>query len=136
LFFDRLREISASQAMLATTPFTEAVNYALKREQALLVFLENPDLPLDTNDLEREIRPIPLGRKNWLFCWTEIGATYVGIVQSLIASCKLLGINPYTYLTDVLLRLAQQPKINPQELIPRIWKTKFALNPLRSDLDF
>jgi len=50
----------------------------------LRVFLEDPDVPMDTNHLEREIRPIPLGRKNWMFCWTELGAEHVGIIQSLI----------------------------------------------------
>jgi hypothetical protein len=49
----------------------------------------NPDLPIDTNHLERTLRPIPMGRKNWLFCWTELGAERVGQIQSLIATCVL-----------------------------------------------
>ena len=58
------------------------------------MFLEYPDVPIDTNHLEREIRPIALGRKNWLFCWTEVGADCVGIFQSLLSTCRLQGIDP------------------------------------------
>jgi len=115
-------------------PLTKALKYTLARETALRVFLEDPDVPLDTNHLERALRPIPMGRKNWLFCWTEIGAEHVGIIQSLICTCKLHDINPYTYLTDVLLRISEHPASRVEELTPRLWKEHFADNPLRSDL--
>lgn len=115
-------------------PLTKALKYTLSREQALRVFLEDPDVPLDTNHLERALRPIPMGRKNWLFCWTEIGAEHVGIIQSLISTCKLHDVNPYTYLTDVLLRISEHPASQVADLTPRIWKEKFKDQPLRSDL--
>ena len=137
-FFSRLREIASSSALLATTPFSTAVSYALTRERELSVFLEDPYLPLDTNELERQIRPIPMGRKNWLFCWTEVGAIYVGILQSLISTCKLHQIDPYTYLVDILLRIGDPRtddggEIPPaSELIPRRWKDTFGANLRRS----
>jgi hypothetical protein len=68
-----------------------------------------PTVPLDTNHLEREIRAIALGRRNWLFCWTEVGAQYVGIVQSLIASCRLQGIDPDRDPVDVRQRIDPLP---------------------------
>lgn len=117
-----------------SSPLTKALNYTLRREHALRVFLEEPDVPLDTNHLERTLRPIPMGRKNWLFCWTEIGAEHVGIIQSLIATCKLHDLNPYTYLTDVLLRINEHPASQVEDLTPRVWKEKFKDKPLRSDL--
>ena len=117
-----------------TNPLSKALGYVKRREQALRVFLEDPDVPLDTNHLERALRPIPMGRKAWLFCWTELGAEHVGIIQSLISTCKLHDINPYTYLTDVLLRINEHPASRVEELTPRLWKDKFAHNPLRSDL--
>ena len=120
--------------LLPKQPFTQALNYLLNREQALRVFLEDPAVPLDTNHLERTLRPIPMGRKNWMFCWTEIGADHVGIIQSLISTCKLQGINSYTYLTDVLLRISEHPASRVEELTPRMWKEIFADKPLRSDL--
>ena len=72
--------------------------------------------------------------RNWLFCWTELGAKHVGIVQSLIATCRLHDINPYDYLVDVLQRVGQHPASRVQELTPRMWKPLFSANPLRSDL--
>ena len=75
-----------------------------------------------------------MGRKAWLFCWTELGAKHVGIVQSLIVTCRLHGIDPYDYLVDVLQRLANHPASRVDKLTPRRWKTLFADNPLRSDL--
>lgn len=113
-------------------PLTKALNYIRTRETELRVFLEDPDVPMDTNHLEREIRPIPMGRKSWLFCWSELGAEHVGLIQSLISTCKLHDINPHTYLTDVLLRVSHHPMKNIEELTPRLWKEKFADNPMRS----
>jgi transposase len=91
-------------------------------------------VPVDTNHLERALRPIPMGRRNWLFCWSEVGAEHAGIVQSLIATCRLHGIDAYTYLVDVLQRVGQHPAARVAELTPRLWKQHFAGNPLRSDL--
>ena len=92
-------------------------------------------MPLDTNHLERAIRPIAMGRKNWIFCWTELGAKYVGIIQSLLSTCRVQGIDPYTYLVDVLQRIDTHPAKDVAWLTPRLWKERFAENPLRSDID-
>ena len=73
-------------ALTPKHPLTQAINYTLRRQQALSVFLEDPDVPLDTNHVERALRTIPMGRKNWLFCWTELGAEQLGIIQSLITT--------------------------------------------------
>jgi transposase len=134
-FFTWLQQTLTTQVLLPSNPFTQAARYTLEREQALRVFLEYPNVPLDTNHLEREIRAIALGRRNWLFCWTEVGARYVGIVQSLIASCRLQGIDPYVYFVDVLQRIDTHPAFEVRLLTPRLWKQHFAANPLRSDLD-
>ena len=134
-FFLWLQQTLTTQPLLPSNPFTKAARYALEREQALRVFLEYPNVPLDTNHLERQIRAIALGRRNWLFCWTEVGARYVGIVQSLIASCQLQGVDPYVYLVDVLQRIDTHPAFEVHLLTPRLWKQHFAQNPLRSDLD-
>jgi hypothetical protein len=121
--------------LLPSSPFTKAANYALEREKPLRVFLEYPNVPVDTNHLEREIRPIALGRKNWLFCWTELGAHDTGVIQSLLATCRLQGVDPYTYLVDVLQRISSHPARDVAQLTPRLWKEPFADNPMRSDLD-
>jgi hypothetical protein len=76
-----------------------------------------------------------MGRKSWLFCWTELGAKHVGIIQSLIVTCRLHGIDPYTYLVDVLQRVAEHPASRVAELTPRLWKQYFPATPLHSDLE-
>ena len=75
-----------------------------------------------------------MGRRNWLFAWTELGAERVGVVQGLLATCSLQGVDPYTYLVDVLQRVGEHPASRVMELTPRVWKTMFANDPLRSDL--
>ena len=117
-----------------TTPFTKALNYVRERRLGLEIYLTDADVPMDTNHLERSLRAIPMGRKNWNFCWTELGAKHVGIVQSLIVTCRLHGIDVYTYLVDVLQRVGQHPAARLAELTPRQWKQSFAANPLRSAL--
>jgi len=131
-FFEWLEQELAESALLPTNPFTEAGIHALKLKTELEVFLGDPAVPIDTNHLERALRPIPMGRKAWLFCWTEVGAEKVGIIQSLISTCVLHGIDPYTYLVDVLQRVAIHPQRAVAELTPRLWKEKFADQPMPS----
>jgi len=120
--------------LTSSNPFTKTLAYVRERRAGLEVFLSDPDVPLDTNHLERALRVIPMGRKNWMFCWTELGARHVGIVQSLIVTCRLHGIDPYDYLVDILQRVDAHPASRVAELTPRLWKQYFAANPLRSDL--
>ena len=131
---ERTEELLQERAFLPTAPFTKALGYLHSRIIALRVFLENPEVPLDTNHLERALRPIPMGRKNWMFSWTELGAQHVGIIQSLICTCKLQGIDPYIYLTDVLQRISVHPNKDIDQLTPRLWKQHFADDPMKSDL--
>ena len=134
-FFEGLKTTLEERLLLPRNPFTEAAHYALAREAGLRVFLTYPDVPIDTNHVERELRAIALGRKNWMFCWTEIGAQYVGIFQSLLRTCLLHGVDPYTYLVDVLQRVETHPASDVASLIPRLWKERFAADPLRSLID-
>ena len=131
-FFAWVNEQFEAQGLLPSNPLTRALGYARERRCALEVYLNDPDVPIDTNHLERALRVIPMGRKNWMFSWTELGAKHVGIVQSLIVTCRLHQIDPYDYLVDVLQRVGQHPASQVSELTPRLWKTHFAANPLRS----
>ena len=117
------------------SPLAKALKYTLDREDGLSVYLADAEVPLDTNHLERGLRPIPLGRRNWLFAWTELGAERVGVIQSLLITCTLHGVNPCTYLVDVLQRVGEHAASRVIELTPRLWKTRFASNPLQSDID-
>ena len=133
-FFVWLAEKFREWSLLSSSPFTKAAAYALERERGLSVFLSDPNVAIDTNHLERALRVIPMGRKNWLFCWTELGAEVVGKIQSLLVTGKLQGVDPYTYLVDVLQRVDTHPACDVDLLTPRLWKERFAKNPLRSDL--
>lgn len=133
-FFAWVSQQFEAQGLLPSNPMTKALAYARERRLGLEVYLTDPDVPIDTNHLERALRAIPMGRRNWLFCWTELGARHVGIMQSLIVTCRLHQIDPYDYLVDVLQRVGQHPASRLEELTPRRWKQLFAGNPLRSPL--
>ena len=122
--------------LLPENPLSKAIAYATQRQGALGAYLADPDLAIDTNHLEREVRPVAIGRKNWMFCWTEVGAERLAILHSLTSTCRLQGVHPYTYLVDVLQRVAIHPDSAVEELTPRRWKKLFAADPLRSDLQF
>lgn len=133
-FFAWVNEQFEAQGLLPSNPLTKALAYARERRLGLEVYLTDPDVPIDTNHLERALRTIPMGRKNWMFCWTELGAKHVGIMNSLIVTCRLHQVDPYDYLVDVLQRVGQHPAARVEELTPRLWKTHFASEPLRSPL--
>ena len=134
-FFAWVDEQFARQGLLPSNALTKALAYARERAGAV----DGVPRPTRTCRSTRTIwsarcAPIPMGRKNWLFCWTEVGAKHAGIVQSLIATCRLHGIDATTYLIDVLQRVGQHPASRVAELTPRLWKQHFAEQPLRSDL--
>jgi transposase len=110
----------------------EAIRYALRHWQGLVLFLEDGRLELDTNIIERAIRPIALGRKNALFAGSDGGARHWAIVASLVATAKLNGVEPLAWLTDVLERMVSG-RIKAHELarlLPWAWKAERA----RADL--
>jgi transposase len=120
--------------LLPKNPLSKALKYACTRRANLEIFLGDPEVMIDTNHLERGLRPIPMGKKNWMFSWTEIGAERIGLIQSLLVTCRIQGVDPYTYLVDVLQRISVQPASQVIDLTPRLWKDKFADHPMKSDL--
>ena len=134
-FFTWVYEQRQRVDLLPSNPLSKALQYVSERADKLKIFLSNPHVPIDTNHLERALRVIPMGRKNHVFCWSELGAEQLGMLQSLMVTCRLQGINPYTYLVDVLQRVSIHPASQVEELTPRVWKTKFGENFLSSDLE-
>ena len=133
-FFAWVDQQFEAQGFLPSSPFLSALAYIRERREGLEVYLNDSDVAIDTNHLERALRVIPMGRRNWLFAWTELGAKHIGMVQSLLVTCRLHDIDPYDYFVDVLLRIGQHPASQVHQLTPRLWKQAFADNPLRSDL--
>ena len=133
-FFKWVNKQFEAQGLLPSSPLLKAAHYARERREGLQIYLEDSEVPIDTNHLERLLRVVPMGRKNWLFNWTELGAKNIGMLQSLVVTCRLHDIDPYTYLVDVLQRVGQHPAKLIHQLIPRVWKELFVSNPLTSDL--
>ena len=134
-FFNWCHQERQRPELTKTNPLSKALAYAENHQTSLQVFLDDPDVQMDTNHLERLLRCIPMGRKNWMFCWTETGAEHVAIIQSLLVSCRLQDVDPYKYLVDVLQRVSLHPARQIDELIPRNWKERFGRNPLKAPLD-
>jgi transposase len=101
----------------------DAIRYALVRWDALCRYLDDGRVELDTNTVERAIRPIALGRKNHLFAGSDGGADRWAIVCSLIATARLNDREPYAYLKDVLERMTNgHPASRLDDLLPWNWK--------------
>lgn len=115
------------QRVPARSGLAEAIRYALARWEALCRFLDDGRIELDTNTVERAIRPITLGRKNHLFAGSDGGADRWAIIATLIETCKLNNVEPYAYLKDVLDRMAGgHPMARLDELLPWNWKATAA----------
>lgn len=108
----------------------EAIRYALSRWEGLTGFLHDGRIELDTNPVERAIRPVALGRKNHLFAGSDGGGDRWAIVCTLVETAKLNGVEPYAYLADVLQRMVDgYPANRLDELLPWAWKAK---NPVKT----
>ena len=108
--------------LLPKSKIGEAVNYALNRWKYVERYLEDGKLEIDNNLVENAIRPVAIGRKNYLFCGSEQGAHWAATIYSLVASAANCGHNPFEYLKDVLQRLPDQPITQLKELLPNHWQ--------------
>jgi transposase len=104
------------------TATAKAIDYSLNRWAALICYLDDGELPIDNNHLENRIRPVAVGRSNWLFCGSLRAGQRAANVMTLIQSAKLNGHDPYRYLKDVLERLPTQPASRLEELLPHCWQ--------------
>ena len=100
----------------------KAIDYSLKRWVALTRYLTDGALPIDNNRVENAIRPIALGRKNWLFAGSLRAGQRAAVIMSLVQSARLNGHDPYAYLKDVLTRLPTHPNSRISELLPHHWQ--------------
>jgi len=100
----------------------QALRYGLNHWDGLVRFLDDGRIEIDSNTVERSMRPIALNRKNALFAGSDEGAQNWAMLASLIETCKLHGVNPEAYLTDVLTRLVNNwPNSRLAELTPWAW---------------
>ena len=103
------------------SPIAKALDYNLKRWQALTRYLDDPHVPIDNNRIENLIRPWAIGRANWLFAGSLRAGQRAAAIMSLVRSAQLNGHDPYAYLKDVLTRLPTQRADKIAELLPHNW---------------
>jgi transposase len=118
--YERLEELKPKT--IPSEPISKAIDYALNQRQALYRFLEDGRLKPDNNTAENAIRPLALGRKNWLFAASDRGARATALFLGLIQSCKACNVNPWEYFDDVLRRIMSHPVTRLRELLPDQWK--------------
>ena len=122
--FEALWEMMAklSERLLPNHALQEGLRYALKQKEPMALYLTNGEYQIDNNAIERQIRPIALGRKNYLFAGSHEGARRAAILYSLLACCRLNRVNPRDWLTDVLRRLPAHPINRVADLLPHRWQ--------------
>ena len=96
----------------------KAIDYSLRRWPALARYAQSGNLPIDNNPVENVIRPIAIGKKNWLFAGSERAGKRAAAIQTLLATAKLNGIEPYAWLKDTLEKLPTWPYSRLDELLP------------------
>ena len=110
--------------LLPKSNFYKALNYYQGLAPHLANYLNDPDARLDNNVAERAIRPLTIGRKNWLFVGSEDGGRATATILSLVQTCRNLDINPQEYLEDVLRRIMSHPARKIHDLLPDNWQAE------------
>ena len=108
--------------VLPKSPVGEAIDYTISNWSALERYLEDGDLEIDNNGAERSLRPIVVGRNNWMFYGSDQGGRTGAVLSTLIASCKRLRVEPFTYLRDLFTRISSHPHNRLDELLPDHWQ--------------
>lgn len=107
---------------LPKSPIGKAINYTLERWEGLMMYCSNAAFKIDNNPIENKIRPVALGRKNYLFAGSDDAAMRAGMIYSLIATCKVNNVNPFEWLKDILCRIKSHPINRLNELMPQNWQ--------------
>jgi hypothetical protein len=118
--FAKIEELRSKT--IPSEPLRKAIDYALNQKKALHRYLEDGRLRPDNNLAENAMRPIALGRKNWLFVGSERGGRAAALFMSLIKSCKDCNVNPWEYFDDLLRRIMSHPVSRLRELLPDQWR--------------
>lgn len=108
----------------------KAIAYLRNQHRALRTFLEDGRIPIDNNSCERSIRPIAIGRRNWLFAGSMRGGRAAAVVFSLAESCRLAGVDPLDYFADVLVRVGTHSNSRLDDLLPENWARLFGRKPV------
>ena len=123
IFTELYQWVATEQANnLSKGPIGKALHYAKTQLPLLAAYLDDGRLEVDNNLIENAIRPLALGRKNYLFAGSHQGAQRAAMMYSFFASCKVQGINPRQWLQDVLQRIPTHPVNQLDQLLPHQWQ--------------
>ena len=100
----------------------KALGYSIERWPELMIYASDGKLNIDNNPVENSIRPVAIGRKNYLFAGSHEAAQRSAMLYSFLGTCKLSNINPFIWLQDVLRRISNHPINKIEELLPQNWK--------------
>ena len=112
-WFLQTRTVTANGGALA-----KAIDYSLNRWPAIQRYAENGFYPIDNNPVENAIRPIAIGKKNWMFAGSEAAGKRAAVLQSLLETARMNGIEPMAWLSDTLEKLPAWPNSRIDELLP------------------
>ena len=115
--------IAVRQKVAPGSGTSKAMDYSIKRWPALIRYAETGYLPIDNNPVENTIRPIAIGKKNWMFAGSERAGRRAANIQTLIGTARLNGLNPHVWMKDTLEKLPAWPNSRLDELLPLKPKT-------------
>ena len=107
--------------ILPQSTMGKAIHYTLDQWESLEVYLQDPLIEIDNNLVENAIRPTALGKKNWLFYGNANAGERGAVLYSIIESCRRHGVEPYSYLRDVLTRLPSMTNRQIKDIVPKAW---------------
>ena len=108
--------------ILPKNPLMKALKYTLNQEAEVRRIFESGVYELDNNAIERQIRPVAIGRKNYMFAGSHAGAVRAAVLYSLLNSCKLNNVDPWAWLKDVIVALGKRDTVDLSVLLPNRWK--------------
>jgi hypothetical protein len=113
--------MEAYSKTLPQSPIGKALSYSLQRWDKLSRYTEDGRLQIDSNLVENAIRPIAIGRKNYLFAGFHDGARRAAMLYSFMGTCKKNNVNPFEWLKDILIRMPSHPVSKLEQLLPNNW---------------
>jgi transposase len=113
--------MDAYSSVIPLSTIGKALSYSLQRWDKLSRYTEDVRLQIDNNLVENAIRPVAIGRKNYLFAGSHDGAHRAAMLYSFMGTCKINNVNPFEWLRDILTRIPNHPVNKLEELLPNNW---------------
>ncbi len=116
--------MNAYEQVLPQSTIGKAISYSLQRWDKLSLYTSDAQLQIDNNLVENAIRPVAIGRKNYLFAGSHNGARRAAMLYSFMGTCKINDVNPFEWLKDILRRIPSHSVNRLEELLPNNWSAQ------------